>query len=85
MVLVSQAGRNKKLQLPRAMIKGAPYIIFDEATTGFDIESEKYLQQIIKSGVNGKTLIMITHNYQYLEDMDHVYQLENGKIYEIAK
>ena len=78
-------GEKQKIAVARAMIKGAPYIIFDEATTGFDIESEKYLQQIIKSGVNGKTLIMITHNYQYLEDMDHVYQLENGKIYEIAK
>lgn len=78
-------GEKQKIAVARAMIKDAAFIVFDEATTGFDVESEKYLQQIVKCLANDKTLIMITHNYQYLEDMDHVYHMENGRAYEMIK
>lgn len=76
-------GEKQKLAVARALLKNAPIVILDEATSGFDVESDSYLHDIIINRMTKKTVIMITHHYKHLNGMDRVYQLENGVLQEV--
>jgi len=71
-------GEKQKLAVARALLKDAPVVILDEATSGFDVESDAYLHDIIVNQMQEKSVIMITHHYNHLEGMDKVYRLEEG-------
>ncbi len=71
-------GEKQKLAVARALLKDAPVVILDEATSGFDVESDAYLHQVIVNQMAGKSVIMITHHYENLAGMDRVYHLEDG-------
>ncbi len=73
-------GEKQKLAVARALLKDAPIVIFDEATSGFDVESDAYLHDVVVNRMAGKSVIMITHRYKNLEGMDRVYRLENGQV-----
>ena len=75
-------GEKQKLAVARAILKDAPVVILDEATSGFDVESDAYLHDVILNQMQGKTVIMITHHYHNLEGMDQVWRLEEGKLKE---
>ena len=72
------------MAVARALLKDAPIIILDEATSGFDVESDKYLHDVIVNEMKGKSVIMITHHYENLEGMDRVYKLEDGILAEYS-
>lgn len=55
-------------------------MILDEATSGFDVESDAYLHDVIVNQMIDKSVIMITHRYENLEGMDRIYKLENGQM-----
>ena len=55
--------------------------LMDEATSGFDVESDAYLHDVILHQMQGKTVIMITHHYHNLEGMDQVWRLEREKYF----
>ena len=74
-------GEKQKLAVARALLKDAPVVILDEATSGFDVESDAYLHEVILHQMQGKTVIMITHHYHNLEGMDQVWRLETGKLH----
>ncbi len=78
-------GEKQKLAVARALLKNAPVVILDEATSGFDAESDAYLHQVIVNQMAGKSVVMITHHYEHLEGMDRVYRLKDGLIYEEAR
>lgn len=71
-------GEKQKLAVARALLKEAPIVILDEATSGFDVESRQYLHDVIMHEMKEKTVIMITHHYESLEGIDRVYRLDNG-------
>ena len=73
-------GEKQKLAVARALLKDAPVVILDEATSGFDVESDAYLHNIIVNQMQDKSVIMITHHYNHLDGMDKVCRLENGKM-----
>lgn len=73
-------GEKQKLAVARALLKDAPVVILDEATSGFDMESDAYLHDIIVNQMQDKSVIMITHHYNNLEGMDKVYRLEDGML-----
>ncbi len=73
-------GEKQKLAVARALLKDAPIVILDEATSSFDVESDAYLHDIILHEMQDKTVVMITHHYENLEGMDRVYKLENGRL-----
>lgn len=77
-------GEKQKLAVARAMLKDAPVVILDEATSGFDAESDAYLHDVIVNQMQGKSVIMITHHYNDLIGIDNVYKLEDGKIVKIS-
>ena len=78
-------GEKQKLAVARALLKDAPVVILDEATSGFDVESDAYLHDVILHEMKEKTVIMITHHYHNLEGMDRVYRLEEGKLTETTE
>lgn len=76
-------GEKQKLAVARALLKNAPVVILDEATSGFDVESDAYLHHMIVNHMKEKTVLMVTHHYQNLEGMDRVYRLEKGRLREV--
>ena len=60
-------GERQKLVVARALLKDAPVMLFDEASSGFDVEANEYLYKIITEEMPEKSAIFITHHYDKLE------------------
>ena len=73
-------GEKQKLAVARALMKDTPYVILDEATSGFDATSDAYLHDVIINEMKDKTVLLITHKYENLEGTDMVYRIEDGEI-----
>lgn len=78
-------GERQKLAVARAMLNDAPIVILDEATSAYDVESDDFLQSFIQDGLQGKTVIMITHKYQHLGGMDKVYEIKDGELHPVHR
>ena len=78
-------GEKQKLAVARAIVKDSPIVILDEATSGYDVESDSYLHDVILNELKNKSVIMITHRYDNLEGMDSVYRLSEGRLVEVNK
>ena len=76
-------GEKQKLAVARALLRDAPVVLLDEAASGFDVESDAYLHEIILNQMAGKSVIMVTHHYRNLKGMDKVYRLEQGQLIEM--
>lgn len=75
-------GEKQKIAVARALLKDAPIVILDEATSNFDAESNAYLHDVIVNEMKEKTVIMITHHYNNLIGMDRVFEIESGELKE---
>ena len=73
-------GEKQRISIARAMLKGAPIILLDEATASVDPENEVHLQQAISALVKNKTLIVIAHRLSTIRDADQILVVDNGKI-----
>ncbi|SHH62791.1 ABC transporter ATP-binding protein [Sporanaerobacter acetigenes] len=78
-------GEKQKIAVARAIVKYSPIVILDEATSGYDVESDSYLHDVILNELKNKSVIMITHRYDNLEGMDKVYRLSEGRLVEMNK
>jgi len=77
-------GERQRITIARALLRDAPLVIFDEATSSLDYETESFIKnEVFKLSAN-KTLIIITHRLSTLEGMDKVYFIENGIVKERA-
>ena len=72
-------GQKQRLGIARAFYRDPELIIFDEATTSLDKETEEQILNFIKSIKNSKTLIIISHDLNILDFCDYVYKIENKK------
>lgn len=75
-------GQKQKIGIARALLSDAPYIIFDEATSAVDSESEQEIWKCIEELSNTKTLIIISHRLSTIRNSDIIYMLKNGEIFE---
>lgn len=73
-------GEKQKLAVARALILDTPIVILDEATSGYDVESDAYLHNVLLHEFSGKTILMVTHRYTNLDGIDIVLRLENGRL-----
>lgn len=73
-------GEKQRIAIARAILKNAPIIILDEATTSTDIENEEKIQGALLEFTKGKTLIVITHKIKTVINADKIIYMENGKI-----
>lgn len=75
-------GQRQKICFMRAVIKNAPILILDEATSNMDQESELEVVESIKKHMPSKTVIMIVHNLELLRHFDKVIFFGTGGSYE---
>ncbi len=73
-------GERQRVAIARAILKNAPILILDEATSSLDSESEKYIQDALQTLMEGKTVIVVAHRLSTIMLMDTIFVLENGKI-----
>ena len=78
-------GERQRVAIARAILKNAPILVLDEATSSLDSESELYIQDALKKLMQGKTVIVIAHRLSTIMQMDRIIVLENGRITEQGK
>lgn len=78
-------GERQRVAIARAILKNAPILVLDEATSSLDSESEHYIQDALKNLMEGKTVIVIAHRLSTIMQMDRIIVLENGQITEQGK
>jgi len=75
-------GQRQRIAIARAMLKNAPILILDEATSSLDSITEKYIQDALNLIMQNKTTIVIAHRLSTLSKMDRILVFDNGEIIE---
>ncbi|TSC77554.1 MAG: ATP-binding cassette, subfamily B, bacterial [Parcubacteria group bacterium Gr01-1014_24] len=75
-------GERQRIAIARAMLKDAPILILDEATSSLDSISESYIQDAFSELMKGKTTLVIAHRLSTIQKMDRIIVLEKGQIVE---
>lgn len=75
-------GERQRVAIARAILKNAPILVLDEATSSLDSHSESLIQDAMDKLMKGKTVIVIAHRLSTIRKMDRIIVLEKGKILE---
>ena len=75
-------GQQQRISIARAILKNAPIVVFDEATSYADIENEHKIQLALQNLLKGKTTIMIAHRLHTIRNADKIVVFEDGKLVE---
>ena len=78
-------GEKQRISIARAILKDAPIIILDEATSSVDPENENLLMGAISELTKNKTVIMIAHRLKTVRNADQIFVLSGGHIVQTGK
>ncbi|MDO8593672.1 MAG: ABC transporter ATP-binding protein [bacterium] len=73
-------GERQRVAIARAILKDAPILVLDEATSSLDSESEKLIQDALLHLMRGKTVIAIAHRLSTVMNMDRIIVVERGAV-----
>ncbi len=73
-------GERQRVAIARAILKDAPILVLDEATSSLDSHSEALIQDALKNLMKNKTVVVIAHRLSTIRQMDRIVVLDNGKI-----
>ncbi len=77
-------GQRQRLSIARALLKNAPILVLDEATSHLDTESEMLVQAALANLISGRTVIVIAHRLSTIRRADKIVVLDRGRISEIG-
>ncbi|MFZ6645675.1 type I secretion system permease/ATPase [Undibacterium sp. TJN25] len=77
-------GQRQRIAIARALIMNPRILIFDEATSALDYESEKIIQDNMRSICAGRTVLIIAHRLSAVRDASRIVVMERGRIAEIG-
>lgn len=73
-------GQRQRITIARAMLKNAPVVLLDEATSSTDAENEDLIQEALNQLLRGKTVLVIAHRLSTVVDADHIIVLKDGRV-----
>jgi ABC-type multidrug transport system fused ATPase/permease subunit len=78
-------GQKQRLNIARAILKAAPILILDEATSQVDAESEHLIQLAIEKLMHERTMFVIAHRLNTIKSADRIIVMDRGRIVAIGK
>lgn len=78
-------GQKQRIQIARAVLKDAPILILDEATSSLDAKSEKEVQEALDNLMKNKLVIIIAHRFSTIQNVDTILVVEKGTITDSGK
>jgi ATP-binding cassette subfamily B protein len=75
-------GQRQRVAIAQAMLKGAPVLILDEATSSLDSESERYVQEALWRLMASSTALVVAHRLSTIAHLDRIVVIDSGRVVE---
>ncbi|MDN5819623.1 MAG: ABC transporter ATP-binding protein/permease [bacterium] len=77
-------GQKQRIAIARALLKNAPILILDEATSSLDTKSEKLVQDALEELMKNRTTLIIAHRLSTIQSVDQVITIRSGQVDEVG-
>jgi len=78
-------GQKQRIQIARAILKDAPILILDEATSSLDAKSEKEVQEALENLMRDRLVIIVAHRFSTIQNVNKVIVIDGGKIVDMGR